>query len=758
MKVSRLGCSLKSKPHVLLFLFGWITYLLLFHTVFDIQPTSFLAASDSEVLLREAVVAPQRVVANEEVQHKPTKLKLTISHVFSSYVPKDTMNRAEMAFVRMSWYKAARYLQECIQGNVMKVVLDGSVVDATVEIEFIDVVLRHELEDVRAYSYQQSSVSDAHTQHKLIPLDRAFINFEHREVPMIGDIFRLGYQASVTDEPISSSKEENQLSKAYLVYTNMDIAVTKTFYVDILSHFGLEITQFFKSLRHRSTITQPGFREKQSIEVYEAWKAFMSHCLRVGPTDTAKELCESDFMVIFKDHGFDLSQLGSELHYQEIRKRFALKYVFQWLQSSVEIAMKREQVQHEKHTVAKLLCASKDTARLAVGAHLCSSCPAKGFLGCVLHQLLPTQSRPIQLTQEAQELLHSMTDLQGNVIFTAEALVRLLEGEQIITKELVHQLHALARLDPETDGSHSTTNLAALTVTRVDVPLTSEDSAWIEPLSQVAATPEQRAELYDAISHRIMSKVKREARFHPGNDCFVIDKKFLSQSNETQAGSMRDLFQLLHPIGLRPWGSYVRILAKHSSPVKTSKLRWKRIIGSREQLYTFHLGTGLWRYGASKDSWNQQAKQQPAKLLFIQAMFYRVAQGHYFQTISNPPKECKQPSALLQMYRASTFCNKGQTSFCRGTTRYTCVDYLHPKSRDVQFAVNHCAPSTLRKLFKTSKIPVEICDYCQYVMMNLTTLKRWQQQQGSIGGICGELTASSEHESHIFSNQFIREY
>ena len=140
-----------------------------------------------------------------------------------------------------------------------------------------------------------------------------------------------------------------------------------------------------------------------------------------------------------------------------------------------------------------------------------------------------------------------------------------------------------------------------------------------------------------------------------------------------------------------------------------SGITFRRITGSTQKPWTFHVGIGLW--GGKSIPWRERATKEPRYTLFLAANWFMVSGGMqgWAREWTEAPAVC-----TLESWRDYPFCNAQDSSYCRGEVRLGCIRYQNPGARDNVWYREQC--EELRKTRKLGKLHLPFCEFCNFLL------------------------------------------
>ena len=173
----------------------------------------------------------------------------------------------------------------------------------------------------------------------------------------------------------------------------------------------------------------------------------------------------------------------------------------------------------------------------------------------------------------------------------------------------------------------------------------------------------------DEMYQRVLKAIPQTGEKHPGNDCFVFNRKSLPRVAKV----------LGHPTGKRPWGLWLTWAWWFQGTA------FRRIGGTKQNPLTFHIGKGLW--GLDKDQWKSRAESDEDYALFLASNFERLSKGVLKTSFTSSPAVCQTSTAP---WRSSQYCGLVREDYCAGITRFGCYYQSHLYQRDSIWYFNAC--------------------------------------------------------------------
>ena len=468
-----------------------------------------------------------------------------ITHVFSSYVAaSNSQKEKDMLVIELSWLEAARYAYE----------------SRKIVVEFIDTTFPED-------NLASPSFSKRFDLSWFIKDIRQ--NKKRKPIPTIGEQYKIAFE-----------KGHGEI----VVATNMDIGVTKDFYVRAYDW---------------ATKNYATYENQLSAIEYAAMFYYKCFIIPRAERDTYLELhrkfCADDAKVIYLHAG------GYKELWQDIAKMFGYRAVQLYLKDI------------ENNKISKDL------------------------------------QEEYKLTEP--KLYERITDM-----------VFLLTGKADHDLQLRDYQNKIKAFDPEKDFVFnfdkvptSKKELFAGTITRLDLPIKPD---FYELVSKESALEKVYGLLRSDFGDR-----------HPGNDCFICTRKGIPES----------IRKFAHPVGLRPFGTWIPILFLEAG------IQFRRISSTKKVPWTFHLGTGIW--GKDSDEWRDRFEQNPLYFIFLAANFDRLSQGGFKKQLETAPKLCAKDATP---WRQSKFCTWISNEFCFGNARYACERFSNWNLRDTITYFNQC--------------------------------------------------------------------
>lgn len=189
---------------------------------------------------------------------------------------------------------------------------------------------------------------------------------------------------------------------------------------------------------------------------------------------------------------------------------------------------------------------------------------------------------------------------------------------------------------------------------------------------------------------KFLQLVKSKGMVHPGNDCFVFDRDNIHPS----------ITKMMHPPGLRPYGMWIALTYVDAG------LPFRRISGTREDPWTFHVGKGLW--GLKTDAFMDKIQVDPEYSLFLVS--------HYDLVSGGAIKRSFQGSEFCQRtqrpWRMNKMCLGQISEYCSGMIRLGCLYNVNFLLRDQKWYVTAC-----QSILATGKqLAQPMCDFCKFAI------------------------------------------
>jgi hypothetical protein len=196
----------------------------------------------------------------------------------------------------------------------------------------------------------------------------------------------------------------------------------------------------------------------------------------------------------------------------------------------------------------------------------------------------------------------------------------------------------------------------------------------------------------DAVKNSNSLSSTNKVSTHPGNDCFVLPRSAVP----------REIWDWGHPVGFRPWGWWLPSLLQETT-------RFRRIVGTSQERYTFHVNKGLW--GMKNDGFERRATDNPSWAAFLAGNWFAITRGKFAHDFENTPDWCTESFFVTHQ----AFCRSAKNSaFCQGTAPLSCSG-IRPHSRDANIYLSICQSSTLYPL-REALVKEPICSFCRFLL------------------------------------------
>ena len=187
----------------------------------------------------------------------------------------------------------------------------------------------------------------------------------------------------------------------------------------------------------------------------------------------------------------------------------------------------------------------------------------------------------------------------------------------------------------------------------------------------------------------VVKQINHKGQKHPGNDCFVFDPRFIPKAIENMG----------HPPGFRPFGLWIAVAFFDAG------INFRRISGTREDPWTFHIGKGEW--GFNTIPWIERASEDPPYPLFLAGNFDHHSEGA-FRRMFHGPRVCQNTTRPWRMIQ---YCNSIPDEYCIGVMRYGCAYQQSLELRDNIWYQRACESIFTKQLGQARRPLCNICNF-----------------------------------------------